>query len=246
MIQVTRQFAKGMKRIVATDMAARSVHTKSDLLKMMGLTFDAQSHTPAQGSPKIPDTKRPSTPSTPLEFFNMLEKAGMKPDKTAYTQLLSAYSAQGDVENALLVFRKLKDQEIPDNQDYHTAIVACVNGRDQKAATRVLREMKKDGITPGVETCNVVLSGYVAEGNVAEATKLFSKMKKANTRTYNLLMSICFNGEQPEKAMAYWNQIEKVGLKPDLESYNTWLSRGSSPQIIDLSGILGTRITRTP
>jgi len=65
-------------------------------------------------------------------------------------------------------------------------------------------------------------------------------MKNANVRTYNLLMAVCFNGKQPEKAMTYWKEMEKAGLTPDLESYNTLLSRGApSFEIIDLSGILG-------
>jgi len=72
--------------------------------------------------------------------------------------------------------------------------------------------------------------------------QIFNKMKQANVRTYNLLMAICFNGKQPEKALTYWKEMEKVGLKPDLETYNTLLSRGSSSEIVDLSGILGTRL----
>jgi len=236
MIQASRQLTKGMQRLVLADVVSRSVHTKVDLLKMIGLAFDQP---PQAQSSKIPESK---FGSTPMEFLNMLEKAGMKPDKNAYKQLLSHYSGQGDVKSAMSVFRKLKEQEVPDDRTYHTLLLAYVNGKDQKNAHKVLREMKKHGITPGVESYNAVLSGYVDDGNVAEALQIFNKMKQANVRTYNLLMAICFNGKQPEKALTYWKEMEKVGLKPDLETYNTLLSRGSSSEMVDLSGILGTRL----
>jgi len=67
-------------------------------------------------------------------------------------------------------------------------------------------------------------------------------MKKVNVRTYNLLMAACFNGKQPEKAMTYWKEMKKVGLSPDLESYNTLLSREGPSQIIDLTGIIGASL----
>jgi pentatricopeptide repeat protein len=240
MIQASRHFGNGMKRVVLADVVSRSIHTKVDLLRMIGLALLEQPpQAQAQGSPKISESK---FVSNPMDFLNVLEKAGMKPDKNAYSQLLNHYSAQGDVESAISVFRKLKEQEVPDDRTYHTLITACINGKDQKSATKILKEMKKEGITPGVESYNVVLGGYVDDGNVSGAMKIFNKMKKANIRTYNLLMAICFNGKQPEKAMAYFNEIEKVGLTPDIDSYNTVLSRGSSSQMVDLSGVLGARI----
>jgi len=240
----SRQLARGVQRVVLGDIS-RSVHTKVDLLKMIGLTFEQPPQAQAQGSTtmKRPDQK---LASNPMEFLNALEKAGLKPDKTAYKQLLSHYSTQGDSESAISVFQKLKEQEIPDDQTYHTLLVACVNGRDQKSATKYLQEMKKEGIITRVESFNYVLSGYVEDGNVAAAMKVFSRMQKANIRTYNLLMAICFNGKQPEKAMTYWKEIEKVGLTPDVESYNTLLSRGSSSEFIDLSGIFGASLTAAP
>jgi len=236
MIQTSRQLAK---RVVLADVVSRSIHTKVDLFKMMGLAFEQPPQTQAQGSTKLSDNK---FVSDPMEFLNALEKAGMKPDKNAYKQLLRHYSHQGDAESAISVFRKIQEQECPDDQTYHTLLVACVNGRDQKAASKYLKSMRKEGLAPKLESYNYVLSGYVDDGNIADAVKIFNKMKKANVRTYNLLMAICYNGQQPEKAMMYWKEIEKVGLTPDLESYNTLLCRGSSPGMVELSGIIPTKV----
>jgi len=166
----------------------------------------------------------------------------MKPDKNAYTQLLSHYSTQGDAVSAISVFQKLKETEIPDDQTYHTLLVACVNGRDQKSANKFLKLMQKEGITPRLKSFNYVLSGYVDDGNVEDAMKIFNKMKNANVLTYNLMMATCFNGNQPEKALKYWQEIEKVGLTADLESYNLLLSRGSSTKLIDLSPFFGVGV----
>jgi len=236
MMQASRHFAKGVQRVVLADMLSRSVHTKVDLLKMIGLAFEQPLQAQAQGS------KSDHKASNPMEFFNALEKAGLKPDTNAYKQLLGHYSTQGDAKSAISVFNKLKEQEIPDDHTYHTLLVACVNGRDQASAFKFLKQMKKDGITPRLESYNYVLSGYTEDGNIEDAMKIFNKMQKANVRTYNLLMAICFNGKQPEKAMTYWKEMEKVGLTPDLESYNTLLSRGGPSQIIDLTGILGASL----
>lgn len=231
-----RYFAKGVQRVVLADMMSRSVHTKVDLLKMIGLAFEQPLHAQAQGS------KSERKASTPMELFNALEKAGLKPDPNAYKQLLDHYATQGDAKSAISAFNKLKEQEIPTDRIYHTLLVACVNGRDQASAFKFLMEMKDDGITPKLESYNYVLSGYADDGNVEDAMKIFNQMQKANVRTYNLLMAICFNGKQPEKAMKYYKEMEKVGLTPDLESYNTLLSRGAPSQIVDLSGIVGTTL----
>jgi len=229
-----RHFAKGVQRVVLADTISRSVHTKVDLLKMIGLAFEQPLQTnQAQGSTFDYKT------STPMEFFSALEKVGLKPDPNAYKQLLSHCSTQGDAKSAISVFNKLKEQEIPDDHTYHTLLVACVNGRDQASAFKFLNQMKKEGITPRLESYNYVLSGYTEDGNVEDAMKIFNVMQKPNVLTYNLLMGICFNGKQPEKAMTYWKEMKRVGLTPDLGSYNTLLNRGAATHLVDLSGLLG-------
>jgi len=230
MMQTSRHFAKGVQRVALADVLSRSIHTKVDLLKMIGLAFEQPLQVHAQGS------RSDHKASNPTEFLSALEKVGF----LQYKQLLSHYAGQGDAKSAISVFNRLKELEVPDNHTYHTLLVACVNGGDQASAFNFLQQMKKEGITPRLESENYVLSGYTEGGNVEDAIKIFDQMKNANVRTYNLLMAVCFNGKQPEKAMTYWKEMEKAGLTPDLESYNTLLSRGApSFEIIDLSGILG-------
>ncbi|XP_073151450.1 pentatricopeptide repeat-containing protein GUN1, chloroplastic [Henckelia pumila] len=124
----------------------------------------------------------------------------------AYSSLISAYAKSGHFEDAIGVFRSMKDSGLkPNLVTYNALIDACgKGGGDFKRASNILVEMLQNGVQP-------------------------------DRITYNSLLAVCSVAGQWESARSLFNEMVSRGIDQDIYTYNTLLDAACSGGHVDVA-----------
>ena len=166
-------------------------------------------------------------------MFDALQSSGenlsSETNAIAFTSLLNAYAAQGDVGKALRVLAQMTDSGVQPNTVTYTSLVnAHVRAGDLPGAWKVVDRMRKHGAEPNAHTFTTLLSAHAKAGQVKEAWGVLDTMAEAGTKanvvTYNCLLQAHVRSGDVAGAARVLGKMEDAGISNDPVTFRNLIS----------------------
>merc|ERR550532_2486575 len=108
----------------------------------------------------------------------MEEVRGMKPNDIVLGCMLDALVCNGEIEDAVQLFRKWKAQAPANMVIYSTIIKGFANTHQAERAMSTWREMRKEGVRMNTVVYNAVIDAQARVGAMNEVSELVETMEK--------------------------------------------------------------------
>ena len=129
-------------------------------------------------------------------MYQAMQRAGVMPNETTYSVLITAHGNSGNIERALELLHHviIAPRLHATSVIFNSALGACVKAGSLEGTQRVLRVMKSEGLVSTLVTYNTLLMEASAERDWARATALYKELLIAgltpDTITFDCLCGI--------------------------------------------------------
>ncbi|GLG97800.1 Leucine-rich PPR motif-containing protein, mitochondrial [Gryllus bimaculatus] len=126
-----------------------------------------------------------------MKFLSEMKE--VVPESTTYELLLDCACVVGDLEEAMLVIKLMKDKNMPISEaTFNSLILGYARAGDIKNSLSTLDAMYAANIFPSAKTYTVVLQSYAHFGNIKEMKRVYEEAASKNINlNIHLVMNIC-------------------------------------------------------
>ncbi|XVE57215.1 hypothetical protein DITRI_Ditri04bG0073400 [Diplodiscus trichospermus] len=149
-----------------------------------------------------------------------------QPEINAFNLLLDALCKCSLVEDAEVLFKRMKGSFKLDANSYNLLFFGWCRVRNPKRGTRILEEMIQLGLTPDNFTYNTAIDTFCKAGMVTEAAELFefmrtkgSTMSSPTAKTYAIMTVALMRNNRMEECFKLIGHMVNSGCLPDVSTY---------------------------
>jgi len=109
-----------------------------------------------------------------------------------------------------------------DNKVYFHLIIVGIAQTDFNSALELFSLVIEKNFLPWISTYNFMISEFGKRGWIDMALYIYKEAQKnniVNVRTYNCMIVTHFRIKQPEKAIAYYEEMKATGIFPDMYTF---------------------------
>lgn len=151
------------------------------------------------------------------EVHSMAVKVGFGDNLLVGNSLIDMYSKCEEPESARRVFDTICEKDI---YSFNSMIGGYFQAGYCGKAHELFLEMQKSDVPPNVITWNVMISGYMHNGDEDQAINLFHKMEEEgkvhrNTASWNSIIAGYAQNGQKDRALGVLRQMQSFGVFPN-------------------------------
>lgn len=155
---------------------------------------------------------------------------GSKTDTTAYCILINASCKTGQLNNAIMIFRQLRDEGITfDQGTFNVLLLMCAKAGRQAVVEEIFSEMCKLGMTPTNSATTIVLKMFSRGKDLEKCFEVLNAVEqgqgeKPNVHVYTCVIAACIHFScKPTRTQSAWQNSWGNGLERALEVFERML-----------------------
>ncbi|XP_062184761.1 pentatricopeptide repeat-containing protein At3g53360, mitochondrial-like [Phragmites australis] len=157
------------------------------------------------------------------------------PDLVSWNSLINAYSAEGLLSEAMVLFSEMRDSGLrPDGITIRCLLCACV-GCDALHHGRAIHSyLVKMGLDGDVSVCNALLSMYARCMDFPSAMDVFRETNDCDVVTWNSILTACVQHQHLEEVFKLFSLLHRSVSSLDRISLNNILSASADLGYIEM------------
>ncbi|KAL6843494.1 hypothetical protein ACP4OV_026556 [Aristida adscensionis] len=164
------------------------------------------------------------------EFLDAMSRDGLRVDAAVYLGFFVAHEKKEQLEECLELMERMRECRCPPDLSVYNLVIrlACKLGETKQAMT-LWNEMENGGLSPGVDTFAIMVSGLVAQGSLIDACSYFKDMVGRGlfvAPQYGVLkdlLNALVRDEKLELAKDVWGCIVSSGCELNVSSWTIWI-----------------------
>lgn len=138
--------------------------------------------------------------------IQMVEEKGMIPDSIFFNAVINAFSEAGNVEEAMITFRKMKASGLrPITSTFNTLIKGYgIAGKPEETIELLDLMYREEKLKPNLRTCNVLVRAWCKKKKIPEAWNVVQNMValgiKPDAITYNTIATAHAHSGETDRA----------------------------------------------
>ncbi|CAN6471719.1 unnamed protein product [Victoria cruziana] len=169
-----------------------------------------------------------------LMSFRDMQADGIKPDIVSWTAMISGFAQNHLDEEAFRTFRRmLLSGFMPSSVTISGLLPACANLENLKVGKKIHGYSLIIGVAEEVFVSSSLVDMYAKCGFISEARKVFDRMPKRNTVSWNsMIYGYAVHGHGVD-ALTLFDQMQSDGILPDHITYTVVFTACSHGGFVD-------------
>ncbi|XP_076163207.1 bicoid stability factor isoform X2 [Ptiloglossa arizonensis] len=124
---------------------------------------------------------------SPLELLQEMTDKNIYPNMNIYENCIKYYCMQGNINNALLLVKIMKENKFPVTKVIYNSLITGYSYTDDiENVNKTLIRMKMNNIQPNVETYITVINAYARKNDIIKVKEIMHSCNASNIRFSNM------------------------------------------------------------
>ncbi|BGP21823.1 hypothetical protein JCM10295v2_000698 [Rhodotorula toruloides] len=166
-----------------------------------------------------------------LKVVSEMLQAGLVVPLATINALMYGFARRGDVKSTYELFTQLSEGDFPHahptTTSWNALTKALQTERDSTSIEEIIRDMRRAGCRPNLETWTILLSAYVDNGQWTTAFALYRHLQLNSDRTlqpdtvvYNVMLRACILAATPATVvLELFRDLIARGVRPNKSTY---------------------------
>ncbi|KAE9467390.1 hypothetical protein C3L33_00703, partial [Rhododendron williamsianum] len=170
-----------------------------------------------------------------LDLFQRMVKDGnIKRDTASWNSVISGYLQNGNKDKALGIFRQMQSLFVrPNAVSILSLLPACANLVAAKKVKEIHGCVLRRNLQPELFVANALIDSYAKSGAILYSRNIFDGMSRKDVKTWNRMIAGYVLHGRSYVALDLFDQMKKVGLKPNQETLVSIISACGLTGMVD-------------
>ncbi|XP_062022542.1 pentatricopeptide repeat-containing protein At1g19720 [Rosa rugosa] len=152
-----------------------------------------------------------------MDLFQMMERDGkVKRNTASWNSLIAGFAQLGEINEALRIFRKMQAFSVsPNSVTLLSILPACGSLVAMKKVKEIHGSVFRRNLESEVPVANSLIDTYAKSGNIEYSRTIFDRLSSKDIITWNSAISGYVLHGHPDIALDLFDQMKKLGLKPN-------------------------------